>query len=160
MRVFWSYSKRDDARPAHVTQLRQQFEIVLGQCLGNDVELFQDTTGLSWGVDWRTKLEKEVKEADIFVCTLSPSYFNSKMCIQEVIWAMDAGVRIYPILYRNCPKGFKSSFADSDVEAAKLNEASASITSHQYADFTSLRNYKKDSTEVMDFLDRIGEQIA
>jgi len=74
MKVFWSYAKRDDAKPYHVTQLRKQFEIVLGQCIGDDVELFQDTTGLKWGVDWRSKLESEVKNSDAFVCILSPSY--------------------------------------------------------------------------------------
>ena len=161
MKVFWSYAKRDDAKPRHVTELRNQFEVVLGQCAGNDIELFQDTTGLSWGVDWRAKLENEVKESDIFICILSPSYFSSKMCMQEVVWATEAGVRIHPILYRICPKGFKSNFSDSDPEAAKLNKASEEITLlHQYVDFTSLRNLAKDSTKVMNFLDSICEQIT
>jgi hypothetical protein len=161
MKVFWSYAKRDDAKPHHVTQLRKQFEIVLSQCIGDDVELFQDTTGLKWGDNWRSKLESEVKNSDAFVCILSPSYFNSKMCIQEVVWATEAGINIDPILYRACPKGFKSSFADSDSEAVKLNVTSEQITSlHQYVDFTSLRNLSKEGTKVMIFLDKVCEQIA
>lgn len=160
MRVFWSYAKRDDAKPAHVTQLRQKFEIILGQCIGDDVEIFQDTTGLQWGAKWREALKQNVENSDVFICILSPSYFNSKTCIQEVVWAIDAKVRIHPILYRSCPKGFKSNFSGSDAEAAKLNDVSLIILDHQYADFTSLRNLNKDSTEVMDFLDKIAEQIA
>jgi len=161
MKVFWSYAKRDDAKPHHVTELRNRFEVVLGQCAGADIQLFQDTTGLSWGVDWRAELESQVKKSNIFVCVLSPSYFNSKMCMQEIVWATEVGVKIHPILYRNCPKGFKSNFAASDQEAAKLNKAAEDITLlHQYVDFTSLRNFPKDSTEVMNFLDNICEQIT
>ena len=112
MKVFWSYAKRDDAKPSHVTQLREQFECVLGQCLGEDIELFQDKSGLKWGVNWREKLESEVTSSNAFVCVLSPSYFNSKMCIQEIVWAMESNVNIYPILYRSCPKGLQSNFSE------------------------------------------------
>ncbi len=161
MRVFWSYAKRDDAKPHHVTHLCKQFEIVLGQCIGVDAHLFQDITGLKWGVEWRKNLESEVKSADVFVCILSPSYFSSKMCIQEVSWATEAGVSICPILYRACPKGLKSDFSNSDTEAVKLNKISEGITAlHQYVDFTSLRNLSKESPEVMNFLDKVCEQIA
>ncbi|GAB3535784.1 toll/interleukin-1 receptor domain-containing protein [Photobacterium alginatilyticum] len=161
MKIFWSYAKRDDANPQHVTQLRKQFEIVLGQCIGDDIDLFQDTTGLKWGVNWRSALESEVKSSNVFVCILSPSYFNSKMCIQEVVWATEAGISIHPILYRACPKGLKSDFSESDSEAAKLNGISENITSlHQYVDFTSLRNEPKDSCDVLNFLDKVCEQIA
>ncbi|BAC94690.1 hypothetical protein [Vibrio vulnificus YJ016] len=161
MKIFWSYAKRDDAKPNHVTQLRNQFEIVASQCLGDDIDIFQDVTGLTWGSEWRQTLENEVKQADIFVCILSPSYFNSKMCIQEVVWAMEANVRIHPILYRACPKGFASQFSDSDRDAVILNSASTEVVDkYQYADFTRLRNRAKDSTEVLDFLDGICEQIA
>ncbi len=48
MKVFWGYAKRDDQKPNHVTQLRQQFQIVLEQCLGKDVDFFkirQDSSG-------------------------------------------------------------------------------------------------------------------
>ncbi len=67
MKIFWSYAKRDDANPQHVTQLRKQFEIVLGQCIGDDIDLFQDTSGLKWGVNWRSALESEVKSSNVFV---------------------------------------------------------------------------------------------
>ena len=161
MKVFWGYAKRDDQKPNHVTQLRQQFQIVLEQCLGEDVDFFQDTTGLKWGEDWRSQLESEVRSADAFVCTLSPSYFNSKTCIQEIVWAKETKIRIYPILYRECPKGLKSSFSEtSDSLVGKLNRNSAQISLHQYADFTKLRNLPKDSVEVLNFLDSICEQIA
>jgi hypothetical protein len=161
MKVFWSYAKRDDANPHHVTQLRDAFANVLGQCLGQDVELFQDTTGLNWGDEWRKKLESELATSDGFVCVLSPSYFNSKMCMQELVWAMDHKIKVYPILYRNCKNGLKSHFSvASDTHVSVLNEKSILINDIQYADFTHLRNKAKDSAEVLEFLDGICEQMA
>ena len=146
MKVFWSYAKRDDAKPCHVTQLRKQFEIVLGQCLGKDIKLFQDTTDLKWGSDWRKTLKLEVKSSDVFVCILSPSFFNSKICIQEIIWAIESDVAIHPILYRACPNKLQSSFSeDSEPLAKELNEKSIQIGKFQYADFTKFRNLPKDS---------------
>ena len=161
VKVFWSYAKRDDPKPHNVTLLRESFESVLGQCLGEDVDLFQDKTGLNWGDAWRKKLETEVASSNIFVCILSPSYFNSKMCIQELVWAIDNKVRLYPILYRACPKGLKSNFSEkSDSHVEILNEKSVIISETQYEDFTKLRNEDKNSPVVLAFLDKICEQIA
>ena len=96
----------------------------------------------------------------ICICILSPSYFNSKMCIQELVWAIENNVSLYPVLYRACKKGLKSSFSEeSDSHVKILNEKSALIGERQYADFTKLRNKAKDSSEVLEFLDGICEQI-
>ncbi len=161
MKIFWSYAKRDDPKPHNVTKLKEIFETVLGQCIGNDVELFQDTSGLKWGDDWRKKLEKEVQSSKAFVCVLSPSYFNSKMCIQELVWAISNKVSLYPILYRKCPKGLESNFSEeSDSHVAILNKQSKVISKFQYVDFNNLRNKPKDSAEVLDFLDGLCDQIA
>lgn len=161
MKVFWSYAKRDDPKPHNVTLLKESFESVLGQCIGEDVQLFQDVTGLQWGDVWRKKLENEVVTSNAFVCLLSPSYFNSKMCIQELVWAIQKDINIYPILYRDCPKGLKSDFSEaSDTHVKILNEESIKISEYQYANFTKLRNLSKNSSEVLSFLDSICEQIT
>lgn len=161
MKVFWSYANRDNPKPHNVTLLREAFEGVLGQCVGADVRVFQDESGLKWGDDWRRKLEEEVTASNVFVCLLSPSYIASKMCIQELVWAMESHVAVHPILYRACKKGMKCSFSEeSDSNVKKLNEFSRELEKLQYVDFTPLRNKPKDSPEVLDFLDRICEEIA
>ena len=161
MRVFWSYANRDNPKPHNVTLLREAFENVLGQCIGDDVTVFQDKSGLKWGDEWRRRLEEEVISADVFVCLLSPSYFASKMCIQELVWAMESNIKIRPILYRSCKNGMASSFSEeADPRVKKLNAASAKVGKLQYADFTQLRNKPKDSPEVLDFLDHICDDIS
>ncbi len=161
MKVFWSYAKRDDPKPFNLTGLKDQFQIVLGQCLGMDVDVFQDKSGLEWGAKWRDQLEKEVSSSDALVCILTPSYFSSKMCIQEFMWGKNKGKNIYPILYRDCPKGFMSHFSgETDKLNPKLNDESKCIGDYQYKDFTKLRNCERTSTQVLEFLDEVCSQIA
>jgi len=161
MKVFWSYAKRDDPKPYNLTALKVQFQIVLGQCLGIDVDVFQDKSGIEWGAKWREKLEKEVSSSDAIVCILTPSYFNSKMCIQEFSWARNKGINIYPILYRACPRGFMSQFSGkTDRLNPILNSESKYIGDYQYRDFTTLRNYERTSKEVLEFLDEVCSQIG
>lgn len=161
MRIFWSYARRDDPKPFNLTKLKEQFQTILGQCKGKDIHVFQDKTGLQWGAKWRNTLKSEVVSSDAFVCILTPSYFSSKMCIQEFIWAMENGVTIYPILYRECPDGLLSKFTGKkDKLNYKLNNASKKIGDYQYRDFTPLRNLSRISAEVHVFLDDICSEIA
>lgn len=161
MKVFWSYARRDDPKPFNLTKLREQFQIVLGQCKGKDIEVFQDNTGLKWGAEWRKTLEAEVVSSNAFVCILTPSYFSSKMCIQEFSWALNKNVGIYPILYRTCPEGFKSNFAGKKDKLNKfLNHASEGIGDYQNRDFTPLRNMERTSQEVQGFLDDLCDEIG
>lgn len=161
MKVFWSYARRDDPKPFNLSALKDQFQIVLGQCKGKDIEVFQDKTRLKWGAKWRKVLEKEVVSADAFVCILTPSYFSSKMCIQEFSWALENHAGIYPILYRKCPEGLKSNFTGKDDRRnPKLNDASKNIGHFQYRDFTPFRNLDRNSSEVQGFLDNVCDEIA
>ena len=161
MRVFWSYARRDDPKPFNLSKLREQFQIILGQCKGKDIDVFQDKTGLKWGAKWRETLETEVVSSNAFVCILTPSYFSSKMCIQEFSWALENNVGIYPILYRKCPEGFKSNFTGKKDKLNKiLNRASERIGDYQYRDFTLIRNLERTSSEVQEFLDAVCEEIA
>jgi len=161
MKVFWSYARRDDPKPFNLSALKEQFHLILGQCKGEDIDIFQDKTGLKWGVKWRKMLESEVIASNAFVCILTPSYFSSKMCIQEFTWAVEKKIHIYPILYRECPKGFKSQFTGrKDKLNVKLNANSEIMQEYQYKDFTQLRNLDRTSQEVHDFLDSVCSEIA
>ena len=107
------------------------------------------------------RLEDEVTASDVFVCLLSPSYFKSKMCMQELVWAIQSPINVHPILYRACKSGTKCNFSEeSDPHVKDLNQISERVGELQYADFTKLRNRPKDSTEVLDFLDGICEGIS
>jgi hypothetical protein len=163
MKIFWSYARLDDQSPAKkVTNLQQAFKIVMSQVIGQDCEIYFDTLSLRWGVEWRKEIESLITESDCFVAILTPSYFNSRMCMFELQMAGADGKKILPIYFRTC-KEFQSTFKEDGVKAdfnKKLNDASRKVRNIHMKDFRGLRNKKLDSPEVEDFLDAMAEEIA
>ncbi len=163
MKIFWSYARRDDRPPLKkVSNLRGAFETVLSQVLGKDCEIYFDTISLNWRVEWRKEIERLIKESDGFVAVVTPSYFNSRMCMFELQMACEARKKILPIYFRIC-KRLKSMFKEDGVEAEinkNLNKASLKLSDIQMKDFRELRNEKLDSQKVENFLDKMAEEIA
>ena len=163
MKIFWSYARRDDKPPRKkVSNLRQAFETVLSQVIGEDCEIYFDRLSLKWGVEWRKEIERLIKESDYFVAIVTPSYLNNRMCIFELQMACAEGKKILPIYFRTS-KELKSTFKEDGVESEinkKLNKASLRLSDVQMKDFRELRNEKLDSREVENFLDEMADEIA
>lgn len=163
MRIFWSYARLDDKEPKRkVSKLRQEFENVLSQTVGEKCEVFFDRDSLSWGMKWREEIQRSIMECDGFIAVVTPSYFNRRMCIYELQVALETGKRIFPLHYRKC-KAFKSTFKQDGEEAEinkQLNKASLAIAEHQMMDFRELRNEKLDSRKVENFLDRMADAVG
>ena len=163
MNIFWSYARRDNMPPGEkVSRLRRAFAAVLSQVRGEDCAVHFDAASLNWGVEWRQEIEHLIRHSDGLVAIVTPSYFNSRMCIYELQMAIAASRKILPIYFRTC-KELKSSFKEDGVEAElnqALNRASLKIGQVQMRDFRALRNEKTDSKAVEDFLDAIAEQLA
>lgn len=162
MKIFWSYARLDDKEPLRkVSKLRDAFEIVLSQVQGRECEIYFDRFTLRWGVRWREEIEVLVKDADGFVAIVTPSYFNSRMCIFELQLAIEAGKQIYPIYFRTS-REFMSTFTEDGIESEinkKLNEVSLELGNVQMIDFRELRTQRLNSQEVQNFLDRMAEEI-
>lgn len=163
MRIFWSYARRDNSHPKYkITKLKEAFETVLSQVTGKDCEVYFDQISLGWGVEWKKEIDRLIEQSDALVAVVSPSYFNSRMCMYELKKAKDSGKRILPLYYRTC-KTFRSTFKEDGVDAEsnkKLNEASLSISEIQIKDFRALRNEKVTSKRVENFLDSLAEELA
>jgi hypothetical protein len=99
--------------------------------------------------------------SDAIIALISPSFFNSKMCIHELKIALDAKKRILPIYYRNCQNGLKSTFKEEgNDENAELNRISKKIGDFQCMDYRKLKNKDLDSEVVQDFLDKLASELA
>ena len=163
MKLFWSYARRDDKSPSEkVSKLRQAFETVLSQVIGKDCDIYFDRLSLKWGVEWRKEIQCLIKESDCFVAIVTPSYFNSRMCMYELQMACAEGKKLLPIYFRMC-KEFKSTFKEDGAEAEiniKMNRASLRVSDIQMKDFRELRNEKLYSREVENFLDGMAEEIS
>jgi hypothetical protein len=60
-----------------VSNLREAFETVLSQVLGEDCVIYMDKITLNWGVEWRKEIESLINKSDGFVAIVTPSFFNS-----------------------------------------------------------------------------------
>lgn len=161
MNIFWSYAKLDDQEPQRLTKLSRAFNISLDQTLGYKNRIIVDVSDLRWGVKWKTEIEQLILHCDALIALISPSYFNSRMCIQELKFAINAGKKILPIYYRNCNNGLNSTFKeDGNDENAELNRISKMIGDFQHMDFRALKNKDFDSESVQDFLDRLASELA
>jgi len=163
MKIFWSYARLDDQPPRKkVTNLLKAFNIILSEVIGKECEIYFDKLSFRWGVEWRKEIERLITESDYLVAIVTPSYFNSRMCIFELQKAYAEGKNILPIYFRTC-KIFESSFKEDGLEAdvnKELNRVSRKVRDIQMKDFRKLRTKKLDSSEVEDFLDAMAEGIA
>lgn len=160
MKIFWSYAKLDDKKPHKLTALREAFKISLDQTVGLETQVFVDVDDLKWGDDWYEKLDELVSDSNLFLPVMSPSYFNSKMCMRELSWAISREKLIIPIYYRDCPKGLHCSFKENNDENNELNNISVKISESQYKDFRTLRNKELSSELVQNYLDEVAADIA
>lgn len=161
MIIFWSYAKLDNKKPHNkLTKLREAFKTSLDQATGFKNKILVDESDFKWGVKWKKEIPRLISKSDSVITIISPSYFNSRMCIYELGLAQNAGKTILPIYYRTCPKGLKSSFKEDTDENIKLNSISTIISGIQDKDFRELRNKSLESEIVQDFLDLIAEEIS
>jgi len=160
MKLFWSYARLDDTK-GKVSKLASAFEDSMSQAMGKRCRVFLDKSALRWGSKWREEIEKHVVGSNFLISIVSPSYFNRKMCIYEVLLATKNQIEILPIYYRKC-KHKRSEFVESDSEPlnAELNKASLVLFETQMKDFRKLRNKDVNAEEVQDFLDRIADGLV
>jgi hypothetical protein len=86
-RVFVSYSRNN--RDV-VTQLIQDVQAV-------GIDTWHDQT-LTGGQRWWDTILSNIRESDIFICALSPAYWESEACKSELAYAVQLGRAILPVL--------------------------------------------------------------
>ncbi|ATI03063.1 MULTISPECIES: toll/interleukin-1 receptor domain-containing protein [Cycloclasticus] len=161
MKIFWSYAKLDNKKPHKLTKLREALSVVLDETTGSINQIIVDENDLQWGVEWQQKIKDLIQESDALITILTPSYFNSRMCIYEFKLASDYEKKVYPLYFREAKNGLRSTFKEEgNEENVILNQASLKISDIQYRDFRKYKNKDLSSEEVQDFLDRLANEIA
>ena len=89
-KVFISYSRKDIGFAKKLT----------GELQKGDLDFWVDWEGIPPTVDWMRQIEKGIEEADTFVFILSPDSIQSKVCREEIGYAVKNGKRLIPIVAR------------------------------------------------------------
>jgi hypothetical protein len=145
--AFWSYSRFDDQNDERfLTSLRKALVAEVRALSGTQVEIFQDIDGLVWGEQWKQKLVSSSDKAVFLIPIITPSYFASEPCRQELKQFVDredaTGFKesILPIYYIETPQVQDDFHKKTDYLAQKVAE-------HNYEDFRELRHRSIDSYE-------------
>lgn len=101
--VFISHTGQDLSSmhfAAHLSESLQQLEI----------KYFYDTQTILPGDFWKEKIETSVEDCRLFVCILSPKYFQRFWCLKELHLALQSQKKILPVYLEGGPPKVDSNF--------------------------------------------------
>ncbi len=90
-KVFISYSRKNIEFAKRLT----------GELQKSELDFWVDWEGIPPTVDWWMQIEKGIEEADVFLFLISPDSVKSKICIQEIDYAIKNGKRLIPLMVRD-----------------------------------------------------------
>ena len=84
--AFLSYTRKDDEFfGGYITAFRKTLEVAVHVVSGEETfRIFQDVEGIVVGENWQKKLSEVIQESSFFLPMLSPLFFNSQPCREEV----------------------------------------------------------------------------
>jgi CheY-like chemotaxis protein len=110
--AFLSYTRKDDEFfGGYITAFRTSLENAVHVVTGDpSFRVFQDVEGIVVGEDWRNKLSEVIHGSSFLVPMLSPLFFNSEACRDELgqFLEHERALRrrdlILPVYFLSCPK--------------------------------------------------------
>ncbi len=151
---FFSYAHADDYRD-RLQELREDICAEYRIITGEELSLYIDRMGLTWGKKWDEELMASVDNSSFFVPVLSPSYFSSIYCRKELtqflskVSRLGGGHLVLPILYA---PGLNRMLDGDDLAAEVLR--------YQYEDWTEIRLESRDSSRYRSAINRMAQRLA
>jgi len=109
--AFWSYVHADDKDEGkRITQLADLLSRRVRLLTGEPFPIFLDRESIGWGDDWESKIDEALIKTTFFIPILTPSYFRSEACRNELIRfsstakALGLDELILPIYYVTIPE--------------------------------------------------------
>lgn len=137
--AFLSYTRFDDERErGRISRLRRELADEVRAITGQLFEIFQDVEGIGIGELWAGKLDRMLDQVRFFIPILTPSYFNSAACREELEKFLRAEAErgrndlVLPIYYLECPVLEDPALRSSDPLAAEVQR-------RQHHDWRKLR---------------------
>ncbi|HZN93828.1 MAG TPA: TIR domain-containing protein [Myxococcales bacterium] len=159
--AFLSYTRTDDEFfGGAITGLRKALELGVRVVTGNRTfEIFQNVEGVELGQHWRERLAQALDEATFLIPILTPLFFSSEACREELDRFMD-GERevgrndlILPIYFVTTPLLEKPGQIEKDRLASEL-------VKRQRWDWRSLVDLPLTDPQVRREIRNVSEQIG
>ena len=136
--AFFSYVRSDDAHDlGRLTELRQSLEGEIKMQTGRPFHIFQDRNDISWGEQWKERIESALRGVTFLIPIVTPSYFQSPSCRSEfhtfLVREKELGEDrlILPIYYVTCDE------MDDSVETT--DEIAVVLRARNWADWRRFR---------------------
>lgn len=158
--AFLSYTRFDD-RKGKITEFCQELSYAVEEVSGHPFEIFQDVDdekGIGLGQKWKNVLDEMLDQARFFIPTLTPKFFNSGPCRDELTKFLELERKtgrqdlVLPIYWINCPVLEEGHLKAKDELAQAIDER------HRW-DWRKLRHRAFSDAEVAEQLDALGSQI-
>jgi F-box protein 11 len=137
--AFLSYVRFDDQHEGgKLSQLRERLSAEVQLQTGREFWIFQDRNDIAWGQHWKTRLDETLDAVTLLIPIITPSFFQSPACREEVERFLDRERRlgrqdlILPVYYVSTPEL-------DDAVARKDDELARVLATRQYADWRELR---------------------
>src|SRR5687768_5595710 len=90
--IFMSYSRADTD---FVVKL-------ISELINQGLNIWLDQHKIGAGQRWDNTIQEALQNSDLFIIVLSPNSVASENVLDELSFAIHSGIRIIPVLYRDC----------------------------------------------------------
>jgi hypothetical protein len=153
---FWSYAHEDDKLDGgNILQLSRLIMEEYNLLSGEPLKLFVDHNDVTWGQQWRERIDSSLTETTFFIPIITPRYFRRAECRREMLeFAAKAkmlGVEelLLPILYIEV----------SDLSLDNPDEAIALVARTQYVDWHTNRLLDPRSREYRTAVNALAQHL-
>ena len=158
--AFLSYTRFDDQHDGGaISAFRLRLADAVRAVTGQPFEIFQDVDGIGLGEKWSDKLDQILDQARFFMPIITPTYFTSAACREELEKFLQAEARrgradlVLPIYYIEC-----EILEDPALRAA--DSLASAIHERQRQDWRVLRFEPVDAKDVRLARERLAREIS
>jgi len=147
----------DESDDGRIVRLANDVVAEIEMLTGETIDLFLDKDAISWGEDWRNKIDDSLASIAFFIPVFTPRYFMSSECRRELRYfasrAKNLGVEelVLPLLYVDVP---------SLHEDAPSDDLVALVKPFQWEDWLELRFADVDSGEYRRGVARLAGRLV
>ena len=157
---FWSYVQADDAGDhgrilALAEDLRANYRLQTAE----EFELFVDRESIQWGEEWEARISDAIAGTTFFIPIITPSYFQSNPCRQELLKFVRDATRI-GLLQLVMPV-YWITVREFDRLPEEVNdEAISAIAEHQWQDLREVRLEDRGAASYRQAVHRLAAELA
>ena len=155
-----SYTRFDDRHDGGaISELCRRLASAVQAVTGGPFDVFQDVEGIGIGEHWPGKLDQMLDQARFFIPILTPSYFTSRPCRDELEKFLRVEAKrgrkdlVLPIYYIECD-------VLEDDELCADNSMARTLHERQHQDWRELRFEPFDKSDVRRSLERLARDIV